>query len=304
MLRYTLRQLEYLIACIDTGSLVGAARKLNVSQPSISTAIAKLEAQLGVQLLIRHHAQGVVPTAHAESTISAARNLLLNANEFQQSIEEAGNEVRGEVNLGSFISLAPTYLPGLIAALGETYPNLQLNIGEGTQDQLVEGLRRGNYESALVYDYDLPLDLHKTELMRIKPQILLPHGHALAAKDQVSLAELASEPLVLLDIQPSREFFTGLFRSTGFEPKISYRSSSIELVRGLVGRGLGYSLLVTRPPGDITYDGQLLEIRPIEEDVEFGRINLCRLSSVRAGRTMLAFEEFALSYFSDKSTTN
>ena len=304
MLRYTLRQLEYLIACIDTGSLVGAANKLNVSQPSISTAIAKLEAQLGVQLLIRHHAQGVVPTAHAESVIRTARNLLLNANEFQQSIEEAGSEIRGELNLGSFISLAPTYLPGLIVALGQTYPNLQLKIGEGTQDQLVDGLRKGRYETALVYDYELPDDLHKTELMRIRPQILLPRGHPLAKKEKVSLTDLVAEPLVLLDIQPSREFFTSLFRSTGIEPKISYRSSSIELVRGLVGQGLGYSLLVTRPPGDITYDGQKLEIRQIEEDVEFGKINLCRLSTVRPGRTMLAFEKLALSYFADKSITN
>ena len=61
MLRYTLRQLEYLIACVDTGSLVAAAEALNVSQPSVSSAIAKLEEQLGVQLLIRLHAQGVVP---------------------------------------------------------------------------------------------------------------------------------------------------------------------------------------------------------------------------------------------------
>ena len=112
MLRFTLRQLEYLTACVDTGSLVAAADKLNVSQPSISTAIAKLEAQLGVQLLIRHHAQGVVPAANARTLINGARDLLAHANDFQNTVQMSEGEMSGELTLGSFISLAPDLSSG------------------------------------------------------------------------------------------------------------------------------------------------------------------------------------------------
>ncbi len=304
MLRYTLRQLEYLAACVDTGSLVAAAQRLNVSQPSISTAIAKLEEQLGTQLLIRHHAQGVVPAANARRVIQNARDLLAHANDFQNAIRISEGEISGELTLGSFISLAPTYLPGLIMSLREKFPDLELKIGEGTQDLLVSGLRNGEFETVLVYDFELPDDVQKTELLELRPQVLLHQDHPLAEKSEIALAELADEPLILLDIQPSRQYFTGLFEDTGTSPKIGYRSSSIELVRGLVGRGLGYSLLVTRPPGDLTYDGQQLAIRPIQDDVEKTRIVLCRLKSVRPTAALLELENFALTYFMEHASSS
>ena len=63
MYRFTLRQLEYLVTCIDCRSVAGAAERLHVSQPTISVAITKLEDQLGVQLLLRHASRGVTATA-------------------------------------------------------------------------------------------------------------------------------------------------------------------------------------------------------------------------------------------------
>lgn len=297
MIKFTLRQLEYLIACVETGSLVSAAEKLNVSQPSISTAIAKLENQLGTQLLIRHHAQGVVPTASAKPLIQMARNLVSQAEDFQHAIEMSDWEIKGDFSFGSFFTLAPTFLPGLITALEQEYPGLKIKLREGTQDQLIAGLRAGEIEAALVYDHELPEDIEKTKLAELTPQVLLPSGHRLGEQAQVSLHELIDEPLILLDIQPSRQYFTGLLHSHGIEPNIRYRSSSIELVRGLVGRGLGYSLLVTRPPGDQTYDGQKLEIRPIHGDIEASSVVLCHLRSARKTRLMEALEQFVVSYF-------
>lgn len=297
MLRFTLRQLEYLITCVDTGSLVAAADALNVSQPSVSAAIAKLEAQLGVQLLIRLHAQGVVPTATAQPHIQQARNLLEHAREFQRSADASQIDISGELRLGSFTSLAPTYLPGLIAELGVTYPDIALKISEGTQDQLIDGLRLGDQQVALVYDHELPDDMYQTALFEARPHVVLPANHPLARMKKISLKHIVEEPLVLLDISPSRHYFTSLFTSVGLEPRIAYRTSSLELLRGLVGRGLGYSILVTRPPGDLTYDGQVLAVRPLSDNVERSRIVLCHLNSTRPTQMLKAFNKFAVEYF-------
>ena len=297
MLRFTLRQLEYLIACVDTGSLVAAAARLNVSQPTISTAIAKLENQLGTQLLIRHHAQGVVPCASAQAQIQTARQLLQQGADFQRECDSCGSELAGELSLGCFAPLAPTYLPGLIARLKDQYPDVVLKVFEGTQREVAEGLRAGTQQLGLVYDLDLPDGLYKTELLDVQPQVLLPLDHKLARKKQIALSELAAEPMVLLDVSPSRTYFTGLFESQGFDPLIAYRSSSLELVRGLVGRGLGYSILVTRPAGDTTYDGQKLAIRPLSDKVEPSRISLCGLESVRPGVISQAFNQVCTEYF-------
>ena len=297
MLRYTLRQLEYLIACVDTGSLVAAAEALNVSQPSVSSAIAKLEEQLGVQLLIRLHAQGVVPTATAQPHIQQARNLLEHAREFQRTADASQTDISGELRLGSFASLAPTYLPGLIAELGLSYPDIELKISEGTQDQLIAGLRKGDLQVALVYDHELPDDLSRTPLFEARPQVVLPANHSLAGLKKISLKHIVEEPMVLLDISPSRHYFTSLFTRVGLEPRIAYRTSSLELLRGLVGRGLGYSILVTRPSGDLTYDGQALVVRPLSDDVEHSRIVLCHLQSTRPTQLLEAFSHFVVDYF-------
>ena len=297
MLRFTLRQLEYLIACVDTGSLVAAAEALSVSQPSVSSAIAKLEAQLGVQLLIRLHAQGVVPTSTAQPHIQQARNLLEHAREFQRTADASQTDISGELRLGSFASLAPTYLPGLIAELGRGYPDIELKISEGTQDQLIDGLRKGDLQVALVYDHELPDDLYRTPLFETRPQVVLPANHPLADKKKISLKHIAEEPMVLLDISPSRHYFTSLFTRVGLEPRIAYRTSSLELLRGLVVRGLGYSILVTRPSGDLTYDGQALVVRPLSDDVERSRIVLCHLQSTRPTQLLEAFSHFVVDYF-------
>ena len=62
------------------------------------------------------------------------------------------------------------------------------------------------------------------------------------------------ESLVLLDIEPSRNYFLSLFRDRGLEPQVGYCSRSLEMVRGFVGHGLGYSLLATKPANNMTYD--------------------------------------------------
>lgn len=297
MFRYTLRQLDYLVACAEAGSVVAAAARLNVSQPSVSAALSKLEADLGVQLLLRQHAQGVVPTPDGAPLIQAARNLLLQAREFQQAAALASEEIAGVLQIGSFHSLAPVYLPALYAALAEAHPRIELRVREASQDDLVRDLRQGQIHAALLYDLDLPEDVATVPLAAFQPRILLPADHPLARRRRIALADLAAEPLILLDIPPSRDYFTGLLRAAGLTPRIAFRSASLELVRGMVGRGLGYSLLVTRPPGDTTYDGQPLAIRPLAEEVSPSPVVLGRLASLHPTRALAAFEAVTRDYF-------
>ena len=100
--------------------------------------------------------------------------------DFQRTADASQTDISGEIRLGSFASLAPTYLPGLIAELGLSYPDIELKISEGTQDQLIAGLRKGDLQVALVYDQELPDDLSRTPLFEARPQVVLPANHSLA----------------------------------------------------------------------------------------------------------------------------
>ena len=303
MITYSLRQLEYFVLAASEGSLVKAAEKLNVSQPSISAAVTKLEDQLGVQLLIRHHAAGVSVTPAGAQILTQAGNLVQHAREIQALAADTASQVKGALQLGSFFTLAPVFLPSLIEGFTSAHPQARIDIGEGTQLDLIDGLRRGRYEMALLYALDMPDDIDITTLAELQPYVLLPKPHRLARQKTVSLKDLADEPMVLLDVAPSRSYFLGLMRDAGIEPEIAFSSPSMELVRGLVGRGQGFSLLVTRPHGDLAYDGQPLAVRPVREKVEPGRIALACLSQLRPTRLMHEFRAHCVAYF-DSLTRN
>ena len=102
----------------------------------------------------------------------------------------------------------------------------------------------------------------------------------------------------MLDVEPSRTYFAGLLSDQGIEAKIAFSSPSLELVRGLVGRDAGYSLLVTRPYGERTYEGRRLAVKPIAEPCRPSEVCLASLRQLRPTRLMTAFSEFAKTWFS------
>ena len=295
MHRFSLRQLEYFVACVDHGSTADAASALNVSQPTISIAVTKLEDQLGVQLLRRHHSQGVTATASAENILHSARALLAHATDLQSQIMTKGDTISGELKLGSFSTLASSILPRLVNSFSSKHPEIQLKITEGTQVELLDGLNSGQLEMALLYDLDLPSSIKKTKLTELTPHAVLPAGHPLSTQADIDITDLANEPFILLDIPPSREYFLGLFKSVGLEPNIVHSSPSLELVRGLVGYGLGFSLLVTRPMSDMTYDGQQLDIKPLRNKFTKSSIVLAHHKDLRRTQLMTLFGDLAQS---------
>ena len=301
MLNYTLRQLEYFVVVAEHGGVAPAAAAAGVSQPSVSTALAKLEAQLGLQLFLRHHAKGVSLTPGGERLLVIARSLLRHAGELQRHAAEEGGEVAGELHVGAFVTLAAAYMPELISGFRQRFPSVSIRLSEGTQDDLVQELRKGRLELALVYTAGLPEGLERARLAAFAPYALLPARHRLARAKHVSLQDLAGEPLILLDVVPSRAYFLGLLERVGIQPKLLLSSPSIEVVRGLVGRGLGYSLLVTRPYGDHSYDGAPLAVRAIREKIEPAEIAIAWVPGLRPTRLMQAFVDHCTEVFAKRA---
>ncbi len=297
MRAYTLRQLAYFVAAAEHGGVAQAARALNVSQPSVSMAIAKLEGLFGVQLLLRHHAHGVTPTPAGRPLLAEARSLLAHAGELAEQARGLGEAVSGRLDVGCYLTLAPFFMPRIVAGFRNAHPDVEIALHEGHQDALLEGMAAGRHTVALIYDVELPDQVEAEPLVDLPPYALLPAGHPLAESKAVPLAALAAEPFVLLDVPPGREYFTSLFTRAGLVPDIRLRSDSIETVRGMVASGLGVSLLVTRPAGDTAYDGRGLACRPLAETVEPGHIVLARLAQARPTRLVEAFAAHCRAYF-------
>jgi DNA-binding transcriptional LysR family regulator len=297
MLRFTLRQIEYAVAIWDHGSVAAASAHLGVAQPTLSASLAKLEEQTGIQLFIRHHAQGVSPSPAGLRFLAEARNLLTHAQDLQRDMAAAGTAVEGQLSLGSFATIAPAFVPQLIKSFISLHPKVTIRMAEGTQDELLAGLRQGQHDLALLYEVDMPDDVTVTPLASFIPYVLLPARHRLTRLRHVPLAALKDEPFILLDIAPSRTYFTRILEHAGNTPHVAFASPSLEVVRGLVGQGLGYSILVTRPHGDHAYAGEQLAVRPIADEVEQGVIALAALAQMRKTRLVSAFEAHCVDFF-------
>jgi flavin reductase (DIM6/NTAB) family NADH-FMN oxidoreductase RutF len=206
----------------------------------------------------------------------------------------------GTLSLGCFQTFAPYILPGLIAQLTGQQPDIGVTLLEGDQQYVLDSLRGGQIELALLYDFGLQGDIASEAMTDLNTYVLLPEHHRLGAEPQIALEALAAEPLILLDVVPSREYFLSLFRNRGLEPLVGYRTASFEMVRGLVANGLGYSLLGTKPGHDVSYDGRVLITRPLAGATAPSRLVLAHLAGHRLSPAAAAFARHCREFFRDR----
>lgn len=293
----SLRALRYVVATADFGNLTEAARNLNVSQPSISSAIAQVEAELGVQIFIRHHARGVSPTAAGSRIISEARALLNHARDFAQTAQALGDDIRGEISVGCLWTIATHIMPKVISGFGQSHPGVAVHLEEGDHQQILQTLLSGRTELALSYRLAIPDEVRGELLTELPPYAILPEDHPLATRESLYLEELVDEPLILLDLPYSREYFLNLFTSRGLTPNIAFRSRAYELARGLVGHGRGYMItnLVSQTPD--THDGGRVAAVPLAGDVEPVQLMILTLQRQLQRPAVEVFVDFFRSAF-------
>jgi flavin reductase (DIM6/NTAB) family NADH-FMN oxidoreductase RutF/DNA-binding transcriptional LysR family regulator len=201
------------------------------------------------------------------------------------------------LSLGCYQVFAPYLVPALVARMTKLHPELALSLVESDQEHLIDSLRRGAIDLALLYDFGLEPDLCVEPLAHLTPYVLLPEGHPMSSAGAISLEALASEPLVLLDLEPSRDYFLSLFRERGLEPTVAFRTRSLEMVRGLVGHGLGYSILATKPANSMSYDGRALVSRRLSGSMRASRLVLASLESRRPSALAQEFAEHCRTFF-------
>ncbi len=259
MLNVTLRQLDYLVAVAEHGTVTAAAQALHLSQSTVSTAIADLEHILKISLFVRH-ARGLSLTRDGEMVLAEARHLLRDAANLERRAAGLRGELAGELHIGCYSTIAPLLLPAVVTEFMHRYPAVDVNFSEGSQNALLEEMDQGKSDVAVMYAYrfrDRLTDLGHTatKLTAVPPHVLLHPEHRLAQSDTVSLRDLAGEPYILFDLEPGGQYFLSLFDAEGVRPDIRFRTPNSELVRCLVARGAGYSLLSQRPRTTVSYEG-------------------------------------------------
>ena len=144
-----LRGLSYFVAIVEEGSISAAAKQLHISQPPLSAQLRHLEDELGVTLIERG-ARHVTPTAAGRALYERAKRLLLLADAARQEVSQIAGGVRGVVRLGTISSCGPALLTPAFAAFCAQYPALRFEVREGNTYQLLDLLRAGAIELAVL----------------------------------------------------------------------------------------------------------------------------------------------------------
>ncbi len=284
-MRFTLRQIEYFLAAAETGSITRAAEAVHISQPAISAAIAGLEAQFGVQLFIRHHAQGLSLTAEGRRLGQEARALHAQALRLEAAGVALSAEIAGEIEIGCMVTLYSLVVPELMSAFRAENPSATLHAVPGNPAELLELLRQGKLAMVMTYDLDLPGDVDFLALAPLPPFAFVRADHPLAGRTAVRLQELADEPFVLLDLPLSRDYFLFLFHQAGLTPRIAARCPQLDMVRSLVARGEGFGIANAQPRNRASLDGLPLAYLALESDL---RPLTYGLALLKDGRRSLA----------------
>jgi DNA-binding transcriptional LysR family regulator len=275
-LPFSLRQLEHFSAIARAGSLARAAETCHVSPTALALSLSELERNLNLQLVVRRKGKGITLTPAGTSLLHRAQQVLADAELFASEAQQDATRLTGRLVIGCYLTLTPFFLPVAMERFGAEHSGLELAFEEAPTPVLHDLLLRGQLDVAILYGVDVSGQLEFEPIAEYRPFIIVGEGHRLSGRKSVKLEELADDPLIQIDMRPSLQNTEYIFASLSLRPQVRYRTTNYELARSLVGRNLGYSLLIQRPASQLTYDGHRVVSLEIEDDLPPTVVGLAR----------------------------
>ncbi len=240
----TLQQLEYIVAVHRCRHFAKAAEQCGVTQPTLSALIQKLETELGVKLFERS-AQQVTPTLIGQKVVAQAEVVLTQAGRVKELVKEEKHSLTGDFRIGILPTIAPYLLPRFFSRLRKEHPETNLHVIELKTNELLRRLREGEVDAAIVVDWGKMDEFEKTELYYEQFVAYVSRESRLSACKAIRTADLASEPLWLLDeghcFRDQLVKFCNL--KSARESQMAYSLGSIETFMRMVESGQGVTFI-------------------------------------------------------------
>jgi LysR family transcriptional regulator, hydrogen peroxide-inducible genes activator len=248
-----LHQLRYFCAVARDGNFTRAAENQHVAQPSLSQQIHKLEDELGARLFDRFPRFARL-TESGKAFLPRAEAILRRVDEARTEIQEKSRVEVGSVHLGSIPTIAPYFLPLVLAGFARRYPGVSVRIVEDITSVLLDHLHHGRVDLVLLA---LPVrgeELQFEELFREPLFACLPASHRFASRKSIGLSEIRSEPFLLLkEGHCFRENALAACRRSRIDPNIILESGQFSTILSMVATGMGVSVVpamaVSNHPG-------------------------------------------------------
>jgi LysR family transcriptional regulator, cys regulon transcriptional activator len=241
-----LHQLRYLAAVAQSGlNITAAAHKLHTSQPGVSKQIKLLEDELGFQVFVREGRNLTRITPAGQQVIERALHILQEAQSIRDLSAELRDEGKGSLSIGTTHTQARYVLPDVIREFRGRYPQVRLNLHQGTSEQIAEMVTGDRIDCAIATGSEaLFPDLTLLPCYRWYRTVIVPRGHALADGGKLTLRALASYPLITYTFS-----FSGpsslheAFARAGLVPNVAITARDADVIQTYVRLGLGVGIV-------------------------------------------------------------
>lgn len=238
-----LRDLQYVVAVAELKSFSQAALQCHVSQPTLSSQIKKMEDLLGISIFERTNKK-VMLTQAGESIIRSARRILQEVSTIHDIAESAQDPLAGNFRIGAFPTLATYIFPDLMARAKHSYPKLKLVLREDKTADLIDQLKAGDIDAALLA---LPVEvdgLVSQALFDDEFLLAVAPDHPLSPASKVDLRVLQDHKLLLLDEGHClRDQALEVCHRSGASEDEDVRATGLETLRQMVKAGVGMTLM-------------------------------------------------------------
>jgi DNA-binding transcriptional LysR family regulator len=261
------RQIQHFIAIAETEQVSKAAMRCHVTQSSMTASLKNLEEHVGATLFTRHHG-GVRLTEAGVRFLRYAQQVEATLREAVQSLQERPSYAVGPLTIGVTETISAYALAPLLVSLKQQFQHLELKVMELSRERIVQKLIDEELDLAIVLASNLPPSTLQCQTLVRSPRHLWGHpDHPLMSVDRVTLAQVAEQPYVLLDMDDHVTTVERYWAEAGLRLEPHYRTTSIEAVRSLVASGYGVAVLSDLVYKPWSLDGQRIVRRPLADPV-------------------------------------
>lgn len=246
-----IKNMSYIIALAEAGTLSGAGKQLGISQPTLSVFLSNLEQELGIDLFLRDKKK-LLPTPAGRIYLEAARRILATQEQTLQSIRQLTTAPPMEIRIGVTPLRGSEVASKIFARFSARYPNIRLRLQEGYMQELRNMVQNGMASCSLGTCFDTEsADFDYITLFREEVIVAVPAFHPLAHRPkttsmefpQVSPEELSDSPFILMSPGSTiRAISDYIFHQAGFSPTVVFESGNTLVIRNMVrnGSGIGF----------------------------------------------------------------
>jgi DNA-binding transcriptional LysR family regulator len=264
----TLRQFRYFTAVAESGSVAAASRTLNIAQSAVTKAMLELEAELGT-VLFERTSRGMLLTPQGHRFLASARKVISSVADATRLHGDEPEGLAGVLAIGVTSLVAGYYLSELLSRFRRHNPGVEVFVTEETPPFLEHLLINGELDVAIMVSNALgqPQALVAETLTRSPNRVWLASNHALAAREEITLAECAACDQIVLEADRIDDLMRNVWSRHQLKTRTILRTSSLEAVRSLVGAGLGVTVLPDFLYRAWTLDAEHVDVRRLRDEV-------------------------------------